>query len=115
MIDDRTARAHVERARLLAEAASSCAAELDAMLGTRGAAPPSTGDPASLGRAIGVAIRAARRAGGMTQRQLADATGIRRPNVARLERGEGLPNIATLLRVSRALEVPLGELLGEAR
>lgn len=75
---------------------------------SRQASPP---DPDVLARAIGRRIREAREDRGWTQQDLADRTGIRRPNVARLERGSGLPNLATLLKVAAGLEIALEQLV----
>lgn len=67
--------------------------------------------PNGRGEEIGQRIREARRAIGLTQLELATATGIRRPNVARLERGGNTPTIETLQRVASALGVPLTALV----
>jgi ribosome-binding protein aMBF1 (putative translation factor) len=69
-------------------------------------------DPEELGRRIGERIRHERRERLWTQQELADRTGIRRPNIARLERGAGLPNLSTLLKVAVGLELSLGDLIG---
>jgi ribosome-binding protein aMBF1 (putative translation factor) len=66
------------------------------------------------GTEIGQRIRAARLALGMTQLDLATATGIRRPNVARLERGRNTPTIETLQRVAEALCVSVVSLVSGA-
>jgi DNA-binding XRE family transcriptional regulator len=66
------------------------------------------------GTEIGQRIRAARLALGMTQLDLATATGIRRPNVARLERGRNTPTIETLQRVAEALCVSVASLVSGA-
>jgi transcriptional regulator with XRE-family HTH domain len=54
-------------------------------------------------------LRNARRRAGMSQRQLADATGIPQPAIARIERGGATPRIDTLERLlagtGTALEV----------
>lgn len=68
----------------------------------------------ALAAAIGSGIRAAREARGWTQAYLAAATDIRRPNIARLERGATLPNLSTLHRVASGLEVSLESLLSGA-
>ena len=73
------------------------------------AAPPP--DPDELGERIGERIRRERRERLWTQQELADRTGIRRPNIARLERGTGLPNLSTLLKVAVGLELSLTELI----
>jgi DNA-binding XRE family transcriptional regulator len=73
-----------------------------------GRPPP---DEESLAAAIGSNIGAWRKRRGLTQRELAEATGIRRPNVARLERGSTLPNLSTARRVAAGLGVSLTALL----
>ena len=67
--------------------------------------------PDNFGELIGQRIREIRSAKGLTQNDLAVATEIRRPNIARLERGHSLPNLATLLRVSSALQTPIYDFL----
>jgi DNA-binding XRE family transcriptional regulator len=74
-------------------------------------APKRGADATGRGSEIGLCIRDARRALGMTQLELADATGIRRPNVARLERGRNTPTIDTLQRVATALGVTVSDLV----
>jgi len=101
--------------------------ELDALLGAeplRAAAPvtpspesgnrtprPRARDDNPRGREIGQRIREARRARGMTQLDLATATGIRRPNVARLERGGNTPTLETLQRIAVALGTTVSSLV----
>ena len=63
------------------------------------------------GAGIGSKIRDARRSIGMTQLELATATGIRRPNVARLERGGNTPTIETLRRVAAVLGISVASLV----
>jgi ribosome-binding protein aMBF1 (putative translation factor) len=65
------------------------------------------------GREIGQRIRAARCGRGMTQLELSTATGIRRPNIARLERGGNTPTIETLQRIARALNVDAVSLIAD--
>ncbi|MBN2343299.1 MAG: helix-turn-helix transcriptional regulator [Deltaproteobacteria bacterium] len=67
--------------------------------------------PDNFGELIGIRIREQRTVMNMTQSDLAIATGIRRPNIARLEKGQSLPNLATLLKVSKALRISLQSLL----
>jgi transcriptional regulator with XRE-family HTH domain len=52
-------------------------------------------------------IRYARRRAGFTQRALAERAGIPQPAIARLERGEHEPRLATLRRVAHALDADL--------
>ena len=52
---------------------------------------------------IGAALKAARVDLGMTMSTLAELTGIHRPNIARIERGNHTPSIETLQKIARAL------------
>jgi DNA-binding XRE family transcriptional regulator len=72
-------------------------------------------DPEQLALELGQRIRTAREVAGWTQQDLAQRTGIRRPNIARLERGTGLPNLATLIKVATGLEISLGDLIAPRR
>jgi HTH-type transcriptional regulator / antitoxin HipB len=72
---------------------------------------PRRSAPNDNGAEIGQRIREARRAKGLTQLELATATDIRRPNVARLERGGNTPTIETLQRVAEALGVSVASLV----
>ena len=56
-------------------------------------------------------IASERRAHGWRQQDLADATGIARPNIARLESGRRMPKISTLHRIAQALSIPVEELM----
>jgi transcriptional regulator with XRE-family HTH domain len=47
---------------------------------------------------------------GMTQRQLAEAAGMRQPRIAEIESGLANPQIETLARIAHALEVDLSVL-----
>lgn len=60
------------------------------------------------------AIRAARRAKGMTQKQAAEACGMSMVNYQRLERGRASTTVATLERVTKALGLRL-EIVDEKR
>ena len=83
--------------------------------GTEPPTPPTTAShreditPETLGNRL----RTCREQAGMTQQELANTTGIRRPNIARLERGANFPNIATLQRIAVALSISLAELLDD--
>jgi len=72
--------------------------------------PRARGDKAQ-GLEIGLRIRAARSARDMTQLDLSNATGIRRPNIARLERGGNTPTLETLQRIAQALETTVSKLV----
>ena len=56
-------------------------------------------------------VRAARERAGMSQGDLAERSGLARPNVARLESGRHLPSLATLRRVAESLGVTLAALV----
>lgn len=60
---------------------------------------------------LGLNIAAARDAAGMTQEQLADASGMHFTAISRLERGVRAPRFHTLIQVADALKVPPGQLL----
>lgn len=49
----------------------------------------------------------ARKEKGMTQKELAEATGISQADISRLEHGTGNPSIKTLQRVAQALQMAL--------
>ena len=60
----------------------------------------------------GRALKAARRRAGMTQRELADASGVPQPSIARIERGASIPRFDTIQRLLQASTERLA--LGEA-
>jgi len=62
---------------------------------------------------IGRVVRAHRAAQAMSLGDLARASGLSKTILARIEGGAGNPSVETLWRVSRALRIPLGTLLGE--
>jgi transcriptional regulator with XRE-family HTH domain len=64
--------------------------------------------------AIAQRIREARLKVGLTQEDLAERTGIARPNIARLERGAHAPSTATIQRISEALQVRMATLVDPA-
>lgn len=53
----------------------------------------------------------ARQAKGMTQEQLAAATGVHRVTIARIETGEASPKAETLKRLADALGVRMDDLM----
>lgn len=61
-------------------------------------------------RALGGRIRTAREARGWTQPRLAERAEISRDSVYRTELGTRAASIDILLRIARALDVPLGHL-----
>lgn len=60
----------------------------------------------SCGR-LGLALRSARRARGMTQQQLSAAAGVSRPQISTIESGRANPGMATVMRLLRALNCSL--------
>jgi transcriptional regulator with XRE-family HTH domain len=62
---------------------------------------------------IGPRLRHIRQGKGMTMDELATAASIDKGFLSRLERGTKQPSIDTVLRLSAALEVPVGQLFGE--
>lgn len=66
-------------------------------------------------RLVGVNIRAARKAKGLTQFQLAEQSGLSVDFVGKVERGTTSPSIESLKHIADALSVPLRDLFeGEA-
>jgi transcriptional regulator with XRE-family HTH domain len=63
--------------------------------------------------AMGARLRHIRQEKGMTMDDLATAASIDKGFLSRLERGTKQPSIDTVLRLSAALEVPVGQLFGE--
>lgn len=63
--------------------------------------------------ALGERVRATRGRKGMTRRALAEAAQVSDRHLANLEYGVGNPSVLVLLQVSRALQCPLAELLGD--
>lgn len=56
---------------------------------------------------FGLAVALAREARGMTQEELATATGIKRPMIARIEKGNQAPTMPTVLKFVRAFATSL--------
>jgi transcriptional regulator with XRE-family HTH domain len=63
--------------------------------------------------AIGVRLRHIRQEKGMTMEELATAASVDKGFLSRLERGTKQPSVETVLRLSAALDVPIGQLFGE--
>lgn len=64
-----------------------------------------------MARRVGERVEALRKRRGWTQAELAVRTELSRTILSKIERGDGNPSIGTLWRISRSLEVPLGDLL----
>ena len=62
---------------------------------------------------IGPRLRALRRRKGWTIAELGQAVEIDKAHVSRIERGLKTPSIGTLARIAKALDAPIGHLVGE--
>ena len=60
--------------------------------------------------AIGAKLRTTRRAQGLTIEQVAQATGLTKGFISRVERDETSPSVATLLMLCEVLSLPVGRL-----
>jgi transcriptional regulator with XRE-family HTH domain len=69
--------------------------------------------PVGTRETIGPRLRHIRQQKGMTVEALAAAAGLDKGFLSRLERGSKQPSVDTVLRLSAALEVPVGQLFGE--
>lgn len=56
-------------------------------------------------------LRSRRRAMGLTQEQLAERAGLSTNYIARLEIGSSVPSLSTLTRLSKALRIPIQDML----
>lgn len=65
--------------------------------------------------AIGSAVRAERRERQLSQEALADAAGIDRSHMGKIERGERNVTLLNLIRIADALELPASGLLAKAK
>jgi transcriptional regulator with XRE-family HTH domain len=63
---------------------------------------------------LGAVIRASRKKVGLSQEALADAAGIDRSHMGKIERGERNVTLLNLCRIAAALETKASVLLGEA-
>jgi transcriptional regulator with XRE-family HTH domain len=63
---------------------------------------------------MGAAIRACRLARGISQEELASRSAIDRSYMSSIERGAQNPGIATIIKVTRAMDMTLTELFAEA-
>lgn len=63
---------------------------------------------------LGATVRQLRKAAGLSQRELAENSGIAKQAITNIERGATLPTLRTLERLAVALHVPPSELLRRA-
>lgn len=66
---------------------------------------------ATLKQQIGLALRAARKRGSLTQEELAERIGKSPEAISNIERGQALPTLGTLIDLSVALNEPLSRLV----
>lgn len=71
-------------------------------------------DDAGKLRQLGDAIRASRKALGLSQEALADASGIDRSHMGKIERGERNVSVLNVARVAEALETSVASLMASA-
>ncbi|MSP78141.1 MAG: XRE family transcriptional regulator [Dehalococcoidia bacterium] len=69
-------------------------------------------DEQELASSIGTRVQALRKERGMTVTALAEAAGMERPNLSRLEHGKHAPSLETLERVAKGLGMTVAELVG---
>ena len=86
--------------------------KLDRSKSSEAAIQPVPGDGREIGR-IAAHIRAARIKRALTLDQVAAATGLDKGYLSRVERGHKSPSIATVLKISRAVDMSVAQLLGE--
>jgi transcriptional regulator with XRE-family HTH domain len=74
---------------------------------------PITPEPSALPVRIGARLRAARQAQNLTIAQVAEAAGLTKGFVSRIERDETSPSVATLVALCQVLSMPVGLLFEE--
>jgi transcriptional regulator with XRE-family HTH domain len=62
---------------------------------------------------FGILLRTIREEVGLSQENLALKAGLHRNYIGILERGEQNPSLVVMLKISKALEIPLAELLSK--
>jgi len=68
-----------------------------------------------LSDAFSLVVRKQREAKGLSKAGLAEAAGLHQTHIGLLERGGRTPNLDTASAIAAALEVPLSNLIGEAK
>ncbi|MBE9531078.1 MAG: helix-turn-helix domain-containing protein [Proteobacteria bacterium] len=64
-----------------------------------------------IGKRIGQRVKALRKKYGLTQNQLAKMSGVKRPNISRLEAGTHVPGILLIERLAESLQVKTSDLI----
>lgn len=78
----------------------------------RGRPPGTTTYEAEPALAFGQAVRAARMEQGIAQEELALLAGVERSHMGKIERGEHMPTLALILKISTALKISAADLMG---
>ena len=65
-------------------------------------------------RVLGSVLRSLRQAAGMSQADLAVASGVYKPALSRYENGHVMPSIPSLIEIGHAVGVPASEILARA-
>ncbi|MGV1048561.1 MAG: helix-turn-helix domain-containing protein [Solirubrobacterales bacterium] len=60
---------------------------------------------------LGTNLRAARKKLGLTQEQVADRSGVQAGEISRIESGKRDPQVSTVRKLAKALEIAPGRLL----
>ena len=68
-------------------------------------------DKTEIGKRIGQRVKALRKRCGLTQNQLAKMSGVKRPNISRLEAGTHVPGILLIERLAESLQVKTSDLI----
>jgi transcriptional regulator with XRE-family HTH domain len=76
-------------------------------------APAPGGARGEAGTDLAKRVAAARLRSGLTQAQLAEASGVTDETISRIERGRYEPAVSTLFRLAEALDISLDRLAGE--
>ncbi len=72
---------------------------------------PDAEPPTARAERIGARVRDIRTARSMTSTQLAERSGMQRPNLSRMESGKHVPSLETLERIAEALDLPVARLI----
>ncbi len=70
-------------------------------------------DNTEIGKRIGQRVKALRIKCALTQNQLAKMSGVKRPNISRLEAGTHVPGILLIERLAESLQVKTSDLIGD--
>ncbi|QOY21857.1 helix-turn-helix transcriptional regulator [Xanthomonas citri] len=77
----------------------------------RGRPPGTTTFAAEPAAAFGLAVRAVRKNQGIAQEELASLAGVARSHMGKIERGEHMPTLALILKISQALQISAAALI----